>query len=438
MTKKARPGDVQAAQASASSSPKKEKRRPSKSKRPSGVPSSGSPQASQASQARQTGADSPAAASVSGGTGGTGGTRAARTSTAPASSKRGRARRPASSPELRDPSQPSRLGAQLSANHAVMASANESELDQLAADRCAEHEAPLRPSEALRAAARAASAAAIPHEDDVSIPPASVGLDDLDVHDEHFFLAGDLASKAAVDLARGPRGRRPAVAHQALHAAARDESVLDFEEDFPDRRLIQLASPATRARRAHFTRYVKAGMGLAAMLCIAAFVRVTVAGPPGRDAEAVGASAAVQIEPVANAAEHAPFSPYSPAAPPTAVAAAEIGARIPAPPPEPSPASESAIAEMAVVEIAAVEKPAKTAAEEKRDARSLLERYNAKGAIEAGERSVALDPTDGDAWLILGAAYQEVGQLDGARRAFQACLKQAKRGPVGECRAMLQ
>jgi hypothetical protein len=418
MTKKARPGDVQAAQASATGSPKKEKRRPSKSKRPSGIPSTGP----------STG---PSSASPSALPAGTSAPRARRTSTAPASSKRGRSRRTASSPELREPS---RFDDQLSANHAVMAPANESELDQLAADRCAEHEAPRRPSEALRAAARAASAGFIPHEDDVSIPPAPVGLDDLDAHDEHFFLAGDLASKAPFALSRG---RRPAHAHahEALHAAAGDESVLDFEEDFPDRRLIQLASPATRARRAHFTRYVKGGMAVAAMLCIAAFVRVTVAGLPGRDADAVGTSAAVQIEPVANAAEHAPFSPIAPA---TAVAAAEIGARIPAPPPEPVAASEPAIAEMAVVEIAAVEKPAKTAAEEKRDARSLLERYNAKDAIEAAERSVALDPTDGDAWLILGAAYQEVGQLDGARRAFQACLKQAKRGPVGECRAMLQ
>ena len=51
---------------------------------------------------------------------------------------------------------------------------------------------------------------------------------------------------------------------------------------------------------------------------------------------------------------------------------------------------------------------------------------------------MALDPTDGEAWLLLGAAYQEKGLNAEARRAFTSCLKEGKRGPMGECRAMLR
>ena len=48
----------------------------------------------------------------------------------------------------------------------------------------------------------------------------------------------------------------------------------------------------------------------------------------------------------------------------------------------------------------------------------------------------ALDPTDGEAWLILGAAYQEKGDMKNARRSYKACLEQGKRGPKYECAAM--
>ena len=64
-----------------------------------------------------------------------------------------------------------------------------------------------------------------------------------------------------------------------------------------------------------------------------------------------------------------------------------------------------------------------------------LERGKNAEAIEAGERSVALDPTDGEAWLILGAAYQAKGDMKNARRSYKACLEQGKRGPEGRVRA---
>jgi Flp pilus assembly protein TadD len=46
---------------------------------------------------------------------------------------------------------------------------------------------------------------------------------------------------------------------------------------------------------------------------------------------------------------------------------------------------------------------------------------------------VALDPSDAEAWLILGAAYQEKGDAANARRSFKSCLSEGKRGPKWEC-----
>ena len=70
------------------------------------------------------------------------------------------------------------------------------------------------------------------------------------------------------------------------------------------------------------------------------------------------------------------------------------------------------------------------------NARTLLEKGAGTDAIVAGRTSVALDPTDAEAWLVLGAAYQVVGNWQEARSAFQSCVRLAKRGPIAECRAL--
>jgi len=75
---------------------------------------------------------------------------------------------------------------------------------------------------------------------------------------------------------------------------------------------------------------------------------------------------------------------------------------------------------------------------EKSTSQAALERGKIAASIAAGERSVALDPTDGEAWLVLGAAYQAQGNANEARRCYSACIQKGNRGPRRECAAMLR
>jgi Flp pilus assembly protein TadD len=103
----------------------------------------------------------------------------------------------------------------------------------------------------------------------------------------------------------------------------------------------------------------------------------------------------------------------------TTTTATTTAAKAAAPTPAPAPADDTAARETAV-------------------AQSALERGRVGAAIEAGERAVALDAADGNAWLLLGAAYQQKGDMKNARRCYKSCVDQATRGPRRECSAMLR
>jgi cytochrome c-type biogenesis protein CcmH/NrfG len=196
-------------------------------------------------------------------------------------------------------------------------------------------------------------------EDEISIPPASPDLE-----------ADDVVSPPAAVLA---------------HAEALDE----------------VRPPPAPAKRSGFARFA---FGVAAVMCLAGLVRVTIARlghAPERVAQAASAPAEV--------------------VPPAAAAIPEV-------PSEPIAADEAA---------PAAAEPEETAVEAKKRALSELEKRNLTAAIEAGEHSVSLDPSDGNAWLILGAAYQDTGRVADARRCYGECTKLAKRGEVKECSYML-
>ena len=248
-----------------------------------------------------------------------------------------------------------------------------------------------------------------------SIPPAG----DLSVEPiaERFFSEGELAS-----------GRDDANDAESWAAA-------------PDN--VQRKSlPHVVERRARFSRYVRWAVSSAAVVCLAALAQTALVPHRASTASAGTAMAAIPVEAVQVAA------PVAPSAAVTVTGADSVEApRVDVPPKADAPKTASVEAtkpEEPKAPGAEPEPPkaatataGKTALEEKTDARRKLERGNLADAIAAGERSVALDPQDGEAWLLLGAAYQEKGNNADARRCYKACISEGKRGPLGECRAMV-
>jgi len=189
--------------------------------------------------------------------------------------------------------------------------------------------------------------------------------------------------------------------------------------------------PVDPERRRHLGRVVFGAVALSCAICVAAGVRVaTVHAATTRHAPPSEVAVVSPLPPPQVAAESAPQTqaPAVPDSPPVGEApAAPLAPTAEAPP----PATAEAQADKAPAEL----DPA-AARDAKRASQRALDRGDARASIAAGEQSVALDPTDAEAWLILGAAYQVRGTLSEARRCFSTCAQVAKRGPRSECSAL--
>ena len=209
---------------------------------------------------------------------------------------------------------------------------------------------------------------------------------------------------------------------------------LEDDDDAKERALRE--TPEVRARVARARRIVSGLVAAAAVLLLGGAGVKLLEGKGNAAVPATHAAAAPVAAPEAKPAEPAKLEAPQPAEAPKPVAEAPKPAE-----PEPAKAEPTKI-EPAAAPVASAaassEAPTKTALEEKKDAQRLLDRGKSKDAIAAGERSVALDPADGEAWLLLGAAYPEQGKMADARRCYPACIKEGKRGPKGECAAMLR
>jgi len=71
-------------------------------------------------------------------------------------------------------------------------------------------------------------------------------------------------------------------------------------------------------------------------------------------------------------------------------------------------------------------------------ARLMLARSHTRESSELAERATAVDPSNALAWVTLGAARQMRGDRQGARQAYQNCVKLGEGQYVSECRAMLR
>lgn len=160
----------------------------------------------------------------------------------------------------------------------------------------------------------------------------------------------------------------------------------------------RLESPRRRA----LARYVGVVVLLAAAFCVAAFTAR--ANKPAPAAAAKARPAAVVPAPV-------PANLVAPPQAPSVVLAAE---RAPS-----------------VIDPAA-------ALDARERARSALSKGDVRTAVSVGTQSIELDPSDAEAWLVLGAAEMAIGERGQALSTFRACTKVATRGPRHECGQMLQ
>lgn len=260
-----------------------------------------------------------------------------------------------------------------------------------------------------------------PSIDDTSIPP---------VVEDEFFARGEAP---------------PRVSHSGVSGA--------FEPIHPDARgSYRKQTPEARARRGELAKYVKAAVAVSAAILVIGFVKLRFFNTHESDVHTSQSSVARVQEPAAQP----PASGAPTSVPPSALpGVAEIPAEQPADPTattldagqaleaNTTAAKPDGAAPDGVKPEDGAPKPGpaavqeKTAAQEKVAAQAALERNNAGAAIAAGRRSVALDPTDAEAWLILGGAYQMQNRNGDAKAAFGSCVRQAKRGPVGECGQML-
>jgi len=118
--------------------------------------------------------------------------------------------------------------------------------------------------------------------------------------------------------------------------------------------------------------------------------------------------------------------------PPPPLAAATTASEPAIPPPPPLPAATT-------IAVASAEEGDHAApGEDTALAVAHLVAGRVPAAIVAAARATAKDPTDGQAWLVLGAAHEERGSLVEARRCYAACVEQARRGPRTECAALLE
>jgi tetratricopeptide (TPR) repeat protein len=231
-------------------------------------------------------------------------------------------------------------------------------------------------------------------------------------------------------------GSFPPVSEFGLRGVDTDLSVI---EDGDDARALErhraLMSPAAKERRARFAKYVVGAVGFSLVLCAAAVVKTALPAPSVEPVARV-ALAAAPATPSVDVSPSTPEGTARPEAPPTASASAASKGPTAGVDPQAVPSALVMPAQDPTPLTAPL--PGAGAAKQRESSRFALERGDLSTAVAAGERSVALDPTDGEAWLILGAAYQAGGELVQAKRCYRACVAQARRGPKAECQAMSQ
>jgi tetratricopeptide (TPR) repeat protein len=247
-----------------------------------------------------------------------------------------------------------------------------------------------------------------PKEDIAITEPVDAPRASLDALDEAFFQQAEAMEE---------------------EARAKMESFPPVAEDLSAQAKVQPPSPAVLARRTKFRKLVAAVVAAGALFVVGGIgksllSRSAVAAEPATHTAAVaaeGPAAAPLAEPAA-----APIA--EPVAVPVAVPEPKATAE-PVAIAAPEPVAAQATAEAQEKAAGGVENP-------RAEALKLLNRGKLKEAIPMASAAIQQEPDHALGYLYLGAALQDSGKHRDAVAAYSDCVRNAKKGPVWECRAM--
>ena len=231
----------------------------------------------------------------------------------------------------------------------------------------------------------------------------------LDDVDEAFFRAGDEI--------------------EAKPSRAPEDSIPPVADDIDSKRASLPPTPEVLARRSKFRKFVGAVVALGALVVVGGLGKTVAAGSPSAPAAQPGSETTLVAEAAKPAAKPEQVMPVAqPAAAPQPAVAEEA-----AKPEEPAPAeAEAKPAEEPADSVAAVP----DGKDPRKEALNLLNRGKMADAVPMSRAAIQQDPAHALGYLYLGTALQELGNHKDAIAAYSDCVRNAKQGPVWECRAM--
>ena len=213
-------------------------------------------------------------------------------------------------------------------------------------------------------------------------------------------------------------------------------------EDHDDHGGVHVLSAATMARRARLRRVVAGVVAFAGVITLAVVGKTLAASKQP-------ATSTPMRPPVTQEArvEPKPEEKAPPVAAPTPTAVAVVAptasaevARV-----EPDPKADAKAADdakKAADDAKKAEEPKKVEASGgdvkalTKEAESFLNRGNRKDAMVKAHEAIAADPSEAMAYLLLGSALQDSGKWKDGIEAYSECVRNATKGPVGDCRQM--
>jgi tetratricopeptide (TPR) repeat protein len=260
-----------------------------------------------------------------------------------------------------------------------------------------------------RDAERKAEEAAI-DRDDASIPPVLVAAkpEPTDDHADRFFAEGDSQSSIRIAV------------------------VTDEAEEEPNPELKWRLSPAVQQRRSRYTKIAQRVVGALAVVALIGLGKAALTRAPSADVP-LKALANAAAQPLARAEEEVKAAAPKAEEPKPEQPQVQAGAEVKADEPAAAAAAPAPVTDPAAAPSA---EPSSDPKADKKAAQQAIERGDNKTAVEMGERVLEADPSDAEVWLIVGAAYQAMGQNAKAHQAFASCVQKAKHGPIGECGAL--